>query len=197
MLVISFSHMDFHQSPLDFWGQSAFKKIGVSVLGVTAKGNHWYPTSLRDIPEVIAPLENHSFRIGYGFSMGAYGAIKFSRLIQADVTLALSPQFSINPEFGDWRYSNHFPPPNDGGGPLTEDDIGGEIVLAYDPSLKEDALAADQILGIWQDTRQVYLPGAGHFTSDVIASSKKLNAILSVIRSEDRSALQDILHPTA
>ncbi len=182
LLVLSFSHMDFNADVQPYWGRGALEKLGLSVLGITAKANDWYPDSFLDLPIFSLPLR-HKFRIGYGFSMGGYGAIKFSRALCADVTLSLSPQFSIDPKDGDGRFSNFHPAPRCGGRPLREEDTGGKTVIVFDPNLYEDNLAAQKIQSISADVEKVLLPDAGHFTSNLIASTEKLGRIFSCLHA--------------
>ena len=74
-----------------FWGKAAVDKLGFDSIGIVPKSDHRYP---RGAMEHIVPVINaHSkaTRIGYGFSMGAYGALKHGRLLGLTHVLALSP----------------------------------------------------------------------------------------------------------
>lgn len=74
-----------------FWGKATASKLGLDSIGIVAKANHRYPRSFmaRLVPAINAHAQ--PIRIGYGFSMGAYGALKNGRLLGLTHVLALSP----------------------------------------------------------------------------------------------------------
>lgn len=75
------------------------EKQGYSGLYFIQKANHWWQTP--EVFEAIAAikatglLRAHPKKIGYGSSMGGYGAILFSAHLDLDQVIALSPQYSI------------------------------------------------------------------------------------------------------
>lgn len=91
--------MDFDHTSGRCWGQEPIDKLGISTLGVVCKGNLWYPSEgMKDACAAAAVVANRfTTCVLYGFSMGAYGALKYSRAIGATQVIALSPQWSIDP----------------------------------------------------------------------------------------------------
>lgn len=84
----------------DGFGGSFLRKNGFSVLAFKSSNDGWYG----EINEsVIVCIRNfltqqnvtHLRRIGYGSSMGGYAAIKFSRALNFERVLAISPQSNI------------------------------------------------------------------------------------------------------
>jgi tetratricopeptide (TPR) repeat protein len=74
------------------------KSNGVSAVHVLCSGNDWF--QYPDMDDCLAAIASYtaqfSFRITYGSSMGAYGALICSRALRADRVIAISPQFSID-----------------------------------------------------------------------------------------------------
>lgn len=73
--------------------------LGMDSIFVTCATNQWYqyedvPAALRAIQAVA---QKYSRRVTYGSSMGAFAALAFSAAVQADLILAISPQFSLDP----------------------------------------------------------------------------------------------------
>jgi hypothetical protein len=74
-----------------FWGKAAFEKLGFDSIGIVPKVAHRYPRSV--MTQTVPAINAHAqpIRIGYGFSMGAYGALRNGRLLGLTHVLALSP----------------------------------------------------------------------------------------------------------
>ena len=74
-----------------FWGKAAFEKLGFDSIGIVPKVAHRYPRSV--MKQLVPAINAHAqaIRIGYGFSMGAYGALRNGRLLRLTHVLALSP----------------------------------------------------------------------------------------------------------
>jgi len=119
-----------------FWGESVSIKKDITTLGIVAKKPHWYPVDDTSnlISQVLAELPGGCPRIGYGFSMGAYAALKYSKLLGLDATLAFSPQFSIDPnEITDQRFLMHYLDHNRGMG-IQEEDLCPRNFVVLDSS---------------------------------------------------------------
>jgi hypothetical protein len=89
--LITFGGLTHRPNGLWFWGKEVAEKIGFDSIGIVAKSVHWYPRSA--IERLVPAIESHSqtTRVGYGFSMGAFGALKNGRLLGLTHVLALSP----------------------------------------------------------------------------------------------------------
>lgn len=81
------------------FGETFLSGYGISAIHVLGRGDDWY-----QYPEIAQALE--SVRAGtqaarrvmtYGSSMGAYSAVRFADAVGATSTLALSPQYSLDP----------------------------------------------------------------------------------------------------
>jgi len=73
---------------------------GLAAIHITCAENAWYQhPEMRHLDVVLEPvLRLYDRRVSYGSSMGAYAALMFAGLTRSDVVIALSPQYSIDPE---------------------------------------------------------------------------------------------------
>jgi hypothetical protein len=74
--------------------------MGFNQFNVDTNKNNWYQTD--EILKVIDLIQQHNPSgakiITYGSSMGAYASINFAKRLNAATFIAVSPQYSINPE---------------------------------------------------------------------------------------------------
>ncbi|MDO6815013.1 hypothetical protein [Cobetia amphilecti] len=113
---VTFSSWDVRKHPVisrEFtsFASNIIYKMGFNQINIQSNKNNWYQTDEIDqaILEVKKITKNSSRLITYGSSMGAYASINFSSLLEADCFIAISPQYSIDPnviskEDKRWRY---------------------------------------------------------------------------------------------
>ncbi|WBV42592.1 hypothetical protein [Pseudoroseomonas cervicalis] len=141
-LVISLAP---RQAERRIWGEDFLARLGVSVLGLVDQGAAWYPQAemARLLPALREVLAGHRRVVLYGFSMGAYAALKYAAALRADAVLAFSPQYSVHPEdVGDFdlrRSRQDFDPALHEGMRITAADVSGQALLFHDPLFAEDA----------------------------------------------------------
>jgi len=132
----------------DFWGEDFFKKNGINAFGFKVRGRNWWQTP--DIWPAIAAVNacaNGMELIGYGGSMGGYGAINFAEDLNLRSLIAFSSQYLVDPEkvpFEErWRWeTNGLQYINDKISNSKPFDHG---YMIYDPE-SQDAIHADLIL---------------------------------------------------
>jgi tetratricopeptide (TPR) repeat protein len=82
------------------FGEAFLRKYGIDAVHIVPSSNAWYQYS--DIPDALEAVAAHTSRypcrIAYGSSMGGYAAINFSAHLDLHRIIAISPQFSIDPE---------------------------------------------------------------------------------------------------
>jgi len=82
------------------FGEAWLKAEGISAIHVMGKAEDWYQYS--DIEAALASVRmavgTASRVITYGSSMGGYGAVRFADAIGAHAALALSPQYTLDPD---------------------------------------------------------------------------------------------------
>lgn len=82
------------------FSQDYLQRAGISAIHVMGVGGDWY-----QYPEMAAAMKAVGLAtadadrvVTYGCSMGGYAALRFAEAAGAHAVLALSPQYSINPE---------------------------------------------------------------------------------------------------
>lgn len=133
-----------------FFGQPLAMKLQIPWVGLIAKHDGWYRDGDYQQAFAVAASWIRERRralgatgveiIGYGVSMGAYAAIRYSRFFAFDYVFAMAPQWSLDRE----QVSHHshfqalFQPFMKGMG-IRADDVQGTINVFYDPYEKPDA----------------------------------------------------------
>jgi len=175
VVVIAFNNRGELPAEGRYWGDRFFEKLGISSVGVVARKANWFPSE--EMQEAAAFVREHVRGrrvITYGTSMGGYGALKFSKLLDAAVALAFSPQWSNNPaEIGDFdhRWSAEYDPSNRGGDAIRADDLHGRCFVFLDPYERLDRLHAER-LGCFPEVERVLAPYTWHGSLLQLTTSK-------------------------
>ena len=161
------------------WGKVLFDKLNISCVYVTSRAQDWYCSEEKSWLEKIKIFtDKHRYRIGYGYSMGAYAALKFSRLLELSHVLALSPQISIAPldvHTFDERYASKYDSQKHSGMCISSTDISGECHVYYDPDFHPDRSHAKFLGGFGVYLHE--LPGFSHETINAFKSSQLFSVI--------------------
>lgn len=171
------------QEEKTIWGQSFLRRSGASLIGITDYQACWFPRP--DMEEVLAQLSERlrAFErvVLYGFSMGAYAALKYSKRLKADVTLAFAPQYSIAPDdvgtFDRRRPESFFCPDLHADMRIEPTDLHGQIVTFYDPFFVEDAQHVARISATGGIER-IVAPFTNHDCFQFALDSKTLQSII-------------------
>lgn len=193
-LICTFAHFDFGAAS-GFWGQYPLSNLGYSSIGVVCKGNNWYPSrAMSDVKYAVSGiLERFTRRLTYGFSMGGFGALKYSGMFNATHVLALSPQWSIDPADTynfDPKWAPYFSEDYNNGMAIKHEDISGKVVCIYDGTIKSDTAHATAIARACTTYHGISMPGLGHETIDVFASTDTLGNVIRSVLSDDLSNLR-------
>lgn len=191
--VFSYNSMRYDFSSKGVPGLAALRNVGVDVFGVISNGDNWYPqASMKAAAAALADrLPRYRRRIGYGSSMGAYGALKHSASFGCDYVLALAPQYSINPAtVGRWdgRFIRHFDENLHRNMEISAEDLSGISLIVVDPAMRPDQRHVSLIAEAVKSPAQVELINAwycGHLPIQPIASQATLGALLSAIIADD------------
>jgi hypothetical protein len=142
-LLVTFNEMESFANGRNYWGETVARNLNVSCIGVMTKTKNWFP--LIEMDSIAANLKNivksYRYVINYGFSQGAYAALKYSMKISATHVLAFSPQWTIDPKLCgkfDLRFSAHFDERLHTGMEISRPDIWGTVCIFVDPYEKED-----------------------------------------------------------
>jgi hypothetical protein len=169
--VVTFSPFeDNHALGRPGFEQGFLRRARVDAIHVIPRGNHAYQYA--DLPELcrqVAKVTSTYARIvAYGSSMGGYAAIRYGGWAGADVALALSPQFTLDP----WRR------PFDGRWPDHVRNVQflhehgrvpvRQAIVVYDPSDRYDDAHA-RLLRTLTHVIPVPLTGCGHPCTGLLA----------------------------
>jgi len=169
-----------------FFAEAACRKLGLASAGIVSKNEDWYTSGgIDDAIEIVRTLAcKYSVVYGYGSSMGAYCAIKYSRVLNFSACLALAPQWSIAPdEFGHPSQFDPFFRPQMRGMGIRAEQISGLVNILIDGAEKIDLLHAEKIKTIHEKTHIGTLPGCGHNVAPHIKGTRQLQALLSCIEN--------------
>ena len=182
-VVITFSAFNFPPG-LDNpgFGEEFLRKYGIDAIHVVPRTNTWfqYPDIAVALNAVVAQTAGYACRIAYGSSMGAYAAINFSDHLEVDRVIAISPQFSIDPEKmpEDRRWLSAAERIR-----FVHDDIAGlrrsgrEIYVVYDDRYE---LERRQIARIAQavELNKIPVPFAGHPATAILRETGMLSPLV-------------------
>ena len=175
-LLVTFAPMDFKTSEDAFWGRAFAEKLGLPALGfVSRTGTNWYPEA--DMIAAIKAAKKITAKykriVTYGSSMGAYGALKYSRRLKATACAAFGPQFSIDPDDIDAIiYTRFYRKDVHVAMAIKEKDVCDNAYLFYDPINAFDRNNASAITAKAPQTHLIPLPYAGHECIKVFAGSQ-------------------------
>ena len=179
---------------LDFWGAAFLEKEGHSAIGVVSKTPHWFPVSY--MAEAVARISNiikasrYSNVTTYGFSQGAYGALKFSRALGAARSIALSPQASITPKdvghFDKNFLAHHLPGPH-ADMLIVAGDLCPTNYVLYDPFYQPDREHL-RLITTAGPTAAIPVPFVDHYSANYCAETRTLSSIFRILHSGEPDA---------
>lgn len=193
--LVTFSDLTFRPDGNAFWGRGAAEKLDLDAIGFVAKRENWFPVASVEAaaPAVRKALKPRS--IAYGYSMGAYGALKHGRRLGLGGTIAVAPQVSIAPADVPWdtRFHRfHRPVPHQGMA-LTAADLPPFAVVLADPYDPVDWRHA-RLAARWSG--RVHLlraPLVGHSAIWLLAGSRALAEILPPALAGDVAGMRAVL----
>ena len=175
-----------------YWGKAFIDKSGFGAIGFVAKRRHWFCND--DMPRACTAargfISQYQTAIGYGSSMGAYGALRWSRALGTDLTVAFGPQQSIDPsETSDRRYSgylSYFRENERQAMALKSEWLGGRLYIFYDPFDREDRIHAERILSLrCEHSRPIQAFMCGHECVRAFAGADIANELIALALCDD------------
>jgi tetratricopeptide (TPR) repeat protein len=185
--IVTFdSFTDYRTLDRPGFGEKFFQQHQLDAIHILSRDNDWY--QYQEMRDALAALRVEAQRYGrvitYGSSMGGYAALRFASAVDACVSIAISPQFSINPSVV--PFENRWRDEADRIEFLWEGDpppIPHHAVVFYDPHDKDAqhfSLIAEQF-----NTIGVKLRYAGHPAGAYLAEAGLISqTILGIIRGE-------------
>lgn len=192
-VLIAFGDLVSMANGQTFSVQGPASKSDIACLGIMAKRPNWYPRANLELlwATVSTSLSPYSERILYGASMGGHGAIKSSSLMGATTTVALCPQWSINPKDAtvDLGWAEYFNPQIMSGMAINASDLQGKIFVLSDPGEKRDDFHRKQLQILSGDVLAVNTHFCDHNVTPVLSGTNNFNQILSFCQTGDVRAL--------
>ncbi len=196
-VFVSFSERTF---PKRRFAERVFSKYQLDAIFVTARGSHWYqyPDSAEAAHAVRAFCSRYDRVVTYGESMGGYGSLIFSEIIDPDLTIAFSPQYSHDsakvPFESRWP-QNRAEILGEGGFVFDDMKLGqkSRTIVFFDPH----SIDARHAALVRQNRRveSVIVPFSGHATLRVLAEMKLSSQFLieAAAHDPDLPALRRLL----
>lgn len=136
---------------------------GLAHLHIQSRRNDWFLNP--ETPALAAALQSTRARFltarALGFSMGGYGALRFSKALRLNQVLLVSPQVSLTiPEEDRYPEAAGFDPVAGDLATHARKDLTG--VVAFDPFYRLDALHARHIMALLPGIAAAKLPFGGH-----------------------------------
>ncbi len=177
-----------------FFADVPAAKGDVTCLGIMTHRENWYPASaMRRLARAVAPLLSpYATRIGYGGSMGGYGAIKFSAVLGTSHTIALCPQWSIDRDECDGNDPGfqHWFRPYMAGHHIRPDEADGRVVLCFDPGDAIDRFHAVRLSEVVPSAFVIRMPMVGHHVTKAFAGTANLLELIAAVRNDDMPHLR-------
>lgn len=197
-IVVAFSNMLFQPKGVDYWGRTFFEKNGYSAIGVVAKSPNWFPaTSMAAAAVQIQSVTGkYDHKIAYGNSMGGYAALKYARIFGADISIAFSPQYSINPQIvGSFenRFLKYFDVHRHLGMEIMPNDLVERSYIFFDPFQTADFRHVELITSNITSKQLFPVPMTGHNTIGVFAGSRSGKLLLESCKANDTQALKKFI----
>lgn len=173
-----------------YWGANYFNKHEISSIGIVARKANWFPLDeMREIAKVVNIITEGQRVITYGTSMGGYGALKFSKLLNSDLGLGFSPQWSMNPDdIDDYRWGEFkYDPILKGGEAISQADLRGENYIFLDP---KEGLDIDHaaVLEQFEGVRKIIVPFSWHGSLYHLTHNGGLKRLLSAAMEAETSS---------
>ncbi|MDZ4096393.1 MAG: alpha/beta hydrolase [Paracoccaceae bacterium] len=164
----------------------SFLRQGYSHLAIQSRDNDWYINP--ETEALAASLRDFSAKFGqslaFGFSMGGYAALRFSRDLLLNRVIAVSPQVSIAPEIVpfDRRYRHEAAGFDAGLGNLARFGHEGlQGLVLFDPFRTLDRGNAAMIGAIFPGLSLCRLGFGGHPATQVIGETAGFGAVQKLV----------------
>ncbi|AIO33887.1 hypothetical protein DM39_592 [Burkholderia cenocepacia] len=187
---------------LNYNGKSVIEHLDLCAVIFQPKGANWYPSesmcaAIKVLREVI-DLSEFANIIGYGASMGGYGALKFSHLLNATHIVAYCPQWSIDPDEANGEnpgFSSYFKEGMRGHGVSSSELARYEngVYLVYDPKHVIDNYHAKSYLSRGCKIVAVPLRGAGHDVPKILIGREYFSQLWDAVLAGNADCVRSIV----
>ena len=174
-----------------FYGEKVARRLDLPWIGLVARSDGFYREAdyekaltcmvdwMKSRSETLT--ESNIKRVGYGASMGGYGVLKYSKILDLDYVIAFAPQWSLDPDESkhETRYRELYRDYMKGMG-IRKNDVQGEVWVFYDPYEWEDSLKVAEIEeNITIQKIPVFF--AGHIVVEIFKGSQNFRLLIEAI----------------
>jgi hypothetical protein len=164
-----------------------FVDAGFAQLHIQSRFNDWYINTETTALEVALAKATGEYgrRVAMGFSMGGYGALRFSGALDLRHVILVAPQFSIHPDVVPWdrrfhRSASRFDPALGDLARFGRRQLAGAILA--DPFRPADIANARLIQEVFGRIALARVGGAGHQASKVLREGGGFGALQRALR---------------
>lgn len=160
----------------------------ITLIAILPKIPTWFPPGSvqKALNAVDIAIQSKGRRMVYGASMGGYAAIKYSKILDAELVLALYPQFSIHADqlgmatgYDQYATSHEFNLTNKSQHPINANEVSGKLILTCDPVMLTDMAHIQRIIQVTSDVQFVPLPFTGRHQVALLKQSALLPTMLN------------------
>lgn len=194
--LVTFGDLTLRPGKGQFWGRDVAERLDLDCVGIVAKRENWYPLSALEAaaPAIRAALKPRS--LGYGYSMGGYGALKHGARLGLTASFAVGPQATIAPREvpSDPRFHQFYQPYLHLGMELAAEDLPPFAAVLADPFDAVDWLHAERVKAAAPD--RVHLlraPLTGHWVVWLVTGSEGFRDIAELALRHDGPGLAALL----
>ena len=197
-LLVTFSHVGHGDADGTFFGRNLVRASGMSALGIVDRRDRWFPHAAMAELLTVVVERTATFRhvILFGSSMGAYGALRYSRALHATSVIAWAPQWSIAPhDLGDadYRYRRYFDSACHADMAVRSEDIDGQAFIFFDPHEPSDRFHALRLAELAPaHVFHIQMPMLGHEVGHAFASTASMLQLFSACREGNCSLIQTL-----
>lgn len=163
-----------HENKERYFLKPIAEKYNFSCLGIITKVDNYYlHPEMQQVIEVCNNItKNYKKIIVIGLSMGGYGALKYSKALNADIVFTMSPRCTIDIEqqplySKEVEIAATLPPEVVKNSTIKADDVGGKVFLVCDPLSPPDSLDFEHSTHLRQELpRAHFLPT--YFTKHMV-----------------------------
>lgn len=192
--LVTFGDLTFRPKGDAFWGREAADRLDLDAVGIVARRENWYPLASIEAAAAAVRAALKPRSLGYGYSMGAYGALKHGRRLGLDAVIAVTPQVSIAPADvpADTRFHRFFRPGLHAGMRLAGEDLAPFAVVLADPYDGVDWFHA-RLAAEAGPVHLLRAPHAGHSAIWLLTGSDVLSQVVPPALDGDIAALRALM----
>jgi hypothetical protein len=193
-LLVTFNEMGMIANGRRCWGDAPAEKLKLSLFGFVSARPNWFP--VEEMQQVLPAFwrvvraSSHRRVVVIGLSQGGYAALKYHRMLGADVSIAFAPQISIDPkDVVDLRFNRYFDAAVHDGMRVGRADVSSRCFAFYDPFEGGDRKHG-RLLEQLGSLRAIRLPFAGHAAVRSFLGSANLSRLIEACFARDDARIR-------